>query len=477
MMNSTPAAYPTAAIVDHKPFVSSMNLMDPLSLDYGTGGLSTTTGSSVIGVNNSNNGNGGLIGTGVNGIVVGTQNGSVVTQNSHLNHLTNSNHPHHHHHSTHPNHHSSYSLSDYYGSHHSHHHHTTHQSTAASNSIQSALAAAAAAAAQSQMPPMGLGQHHHLGGGGGGVTGSVGGAGGGPIISSPHAHPMNHQMNSHHHYGYHLNYSPIDQNPVQITHHPHASHHNAGHPHTPHPQHHTTQHPSQQHQQQNHHLISSHHHPYGAHSMSSSLGQSMANSLSTLGVNNNNNSNGNGHQYFSPCSMGNSGGGGDVSPLGPLSMSTTGPHPSLSLQNSTSTPTASSSNNPSSTTPNNNNQISPISHQHSPLGGTNSNLNSSGDPGSCGGGGHLSSRVSSPSLIGQHSPQSPGSRCNNQSMGLLIDPPSPMIDDCALSTASGSDSGTGGGGGSSSGGGGGHPVIYPWMKKVHVAPGKGGKID
>ena len=28
-----------------------------------------------------------------------------------------------------------------------------------------------------------------------------------------------------------------------------------------------------------------------------------------------------------------------------------------------------------------------------------------------------------------------------------------------------------------SGGGGGHPVIYPWMKKVHVAPGKGGKID
>lgn len=201
----------------------------------------------------------------------------------------------------------------------------------------------------------------------------------------------------------------------------------------------------------------------------------MANSLSTLGVNNNNNSNGNGHQYFSPCSMGNSG-GGDVSPLGPLSMSTTGPHPSLSLQNSTSTPTASSSNNPSSTTPNNNNQISPISHQHSPLGGTNSNLNSSGDPGSCGGGGHLSSRVSSPSLIGQHSPQSPGSRCNNQSMGLLIDPPSPMIDDCALSTASGSDSGTGGGGGSSSGGGGGHPVIYPWMKKVHVAPGKGGKI-
>ena len=91
MMNSTPAAYPTAAIVDHKSFVPSMSLMDPLSLDYGTG-LSGMSSTSVSGVGNNGNSGIGLIGTGVNGIST-TQNG----QNSHLNHL-NTNHPHHSHH-------------------------------------------------------------------------------------------------------------------------------------------------------------------------------------------------------------------------------------------------------------------------------------------------------------------------------------------------------------------------------------------
>ena len=115
------------------------------------------------------------------------------------------------------------------------------------------------------------------------------------------------------------------------------------------------------------------------------------------------------HQYFSPCSMSSMG-------AGPLSHSTL--HHSLS---------------------NNHNQISP--HHQSPLA-------SNQIP-------HLSSRVSSPLI-----PRSPSPR--QQSLGL-VEPPSPT--DCGVSQHSGSDSGNGNGNG--------HPVIYPWMKKVHVNQGKG----
>jgi hypothetical protein len=69
---------------------------------------------------------------------------------------------------------------------------------------------------------------------------------------------------------------------------------------------------------------------------------------------------------------------------------------------------------------------------------------------------HLS-RVSSPSAL--HRSPSPRTQALS-----IVEPPSPG--DCGLSGQSGSDSGTG------NGGSGGHPVIYPWMKKVHVNQGK-----
>lgn len=65
---------------------------------------------------------------------------------------------------------------------------------------------------------------------------------------------------------------------------------------------------------------------------------------------------------------------------------------------------------------------------------------------------HLS-RVTSPSGL----PRSPSPR--TQAGLSLVEPPSPP--DCAISGNSESDSGNGG-----------HPVIYPWMKKVHVNQGK-----
>ena len=68
---------------------------------------------------------------------------------------------------------------------------------------------------------------------------------------------------------------------------------------------------------------------------------------------------------------------------------------------------------------------------------------------------HLS-RVSSPGLHRSPSPRT-------QAALSIVEPPSPP--DCGISGQSGSDSGTGNGGG-------GHPVIYPWMKKVHVNQGK-----
>lgn len=116
-------------------------------------------------------------------------------------------------------------------------------------------------------------------------------------------------------------------------------------------------------------------------------------------------------QYFSPCSMSSMG------PTGPAPLT---PHNNLhhALSN----------------TPN---QISPHPHQ-SPLAPNQI---------------HLSSRVSSPLITRTPSPR--------QSTLGIVEPPSPP--DCAVSTNSGSDSGTGNG----------HPVIYPWMKKVHVNPGKG----
>lgn len=70
---------------------------------------------------------------------------------------------------------------------------------------------------------------------------------------------------------------------------------------------------------------------------------------------------------------------------------------------------------------------------------------------------HLSSRVSSPLLPRTPSP-------HHGSLDLGDSPLSPQ--DCGMSTHSGSDSGTGNAGG--------HPVIYPWMKKVHINQGKGG---
>ncbi|XP_054162110.1 homeobox protein Hox-B4-like isoform X2 [Oppia nitens] len=62
-------------------------------------------------------------------------------------------------------------------------------------------------------------------------------------------------------------------------------------------------------------------------------------------------------------------------------------------------------------------------------------------------------RVSSPSAL--HRSPSPRTQALS-----IVEPPSPG--DCGMSVQSGSDSGTG------NGNGGGHPVIYPWMKKVHV---------
>ncbi|KAJ6224345.1 hypothetical protein RDWZM_002890 [Blomia tropicalis] len=131
------------------------------------------------------------------------------------------------------------------------------------------------------------------------------------------------------------------------------------------------------------------------------------------------------HQYFSPCSMspmgpgGGGGGGGGVTGTGPLTHSSL--HHSLSSSNSSQ------------------NQISP--HHQSPL--TSNQLP------------HLSSRVSSPLLARTPSPSR-----QQGLVGLIVEPPSPP--DCAASTHSGSDSGNGNG----------HPVIYPWMKKVHVNQGK-----
>ena len=114
------------------------------------------------------------------------------------------------------------------------------------------------------------------------------------------------------------------------------------------------------------------------------------------------------HQYFPQCSM---------SSMGP----TTGPLSHNSLHHALNN------------TPN---QISP--HHQSPLAPNQI---------------HISSRVSSPLITRTPSPR-------QQNLGI-VEPPSPP--DCAVSTNSGSDSGTGNG----------HPVIYPWMKKVHVNPGKG----
>lgn len=395
LMNSSPAAYPTASVMDHKPFSSVM--MDPLSLDYG--GMSSN--------NLSNN------------IVSNQQSNSL----HHSHHHHNSHHHSHHHPVHHQN--SSYSLSDYYGT----------NSAATSNAIQSALGGAAVAAAAQQLGPMGqigglVGQHHHAAAAAAAAAHhlSTHGPPPGPSSLSSHHQPSTHpSINSHHPYSYaHLNYA-IDQNPV---HHPHHPHHSS-------------------------HLT--HGNPYGngtlgssAHSMSTlSNMNSMTNSIPSLannggggiGVGSNSLAQQN-SQYFSPCSLGSPNGstgtGGGLSSL------------HNPLQNSGSTPTV--------------NHISPTSNQlqqqHSPLSNNTNNLSSSA--------GHLSSRVSSPSLCGQRSPPCSPPSSRNQSLGLLIDPPSPL-DDCALSTASGSDSGTG------NGSSGGHPVIYPWMKKVHITPGKGGK--
>ncbi|KAF7496287.1 Homeotic protein deformed [Sarcoptes scabiei] len=274
-----------------------------------------------------------------------------------------------------------------------------------------------------------VGQHHHAAAAAAAAAHhlSTHGPPPGPSSLSSHHQPSTHpSINSHHPYSYaHLNYA-IDQNPV---HHPHHPHHSS-------------------------HLT--HGNPYGngtlgssAHSMSTlSNMNSMTNSIPSLannggggiGVGSNSLAQQN-SQYFSPCSLGSPNGstgtGGGLSSL------------HNPLQNSGSTPTV--------------NHISPTSNQlqqqHSPLSNNTNNLSSSA--------GHLSSRVSSPSLCGQRSPPCSPPSSRNQSLGLLIDPPSPL-DDCALSTASGSDSGTG------NGSSGGHPVIYPWMKKVHITPGKGG---
>lgn len=120
------------------------------------------------------------------------------------------------------------------------------------------------------------------------------------------------------------------------------------------------------------------------------------------------------HQYFSPCS---------ISPMAPNNGgmghgSSSLHHP---LHNSVS------------------NSISP--HHQSPLGANPMQ--------------HLSSRVSSPMI--PHDTPSPQPQLG------IAEPPSPL--DCGMSTASGSDSGAGNGNS--------HPVIYPWMKKVHVNQGKG----
>lgn len=115
-------------------------------------------------------------------------------------------------------------------------------------------------------------------------------------------------------------------------------------------------------------------------------------------------------QYYTPCTAGGMGpGGAGVSPHGPIHHTIAAPH-----------------------------QISP--HQSSIAPQLS----------------HLS-RVSSPS--GLHRSPSP----RTQAALSIVEPPSPP--DCGISGQSGSDSGNGGGGG------GGHPVIYPWMKKVHVNQG------
>lgn len=404
LMNSSPAAYPTAAMVDHKPFPSAVSLMDPLgSLDYG----SVTNG--------------------------GTGNGQATNGNGHGLHA----HPHAHHSHHHTSHHhhqsNSYSLSDYYGVATATNHHT------ASNAIQSALVGTPTAPNASQQSPLGpmsvgglVGQHH---------AAAVAAAAAAQHLTSQHPGPpgsihthQTHPSINSHHYGYHLNhYATIDQSPVPP---PHPHSHLHSHPQSQ-PSHHTG-HPCGP--GPGHHQYGGNGTGGGPHSMAT-LGQlnSMTNSISSLsstgsGTGANNVTLQQQHQqYFSSCSIG--------SPMGGLGGAGTTVASHLTNAN-TPTPT---------------NHISPSHHQQqSPLGG--SNLNSSG--------GHLSSRVSSPSLIGQRSPPSPTSS-RNQSLGVLIEPPSPT--DCAVSTASGSDSGTGGNGSGS----GSIPVIYPWMKKVHVTPGKG----
>ncbi len=114
-------------------------------------------------------------------------------------------------------------------------------------------------------------------------------------------------------------------------------------------------------------------------------------------------------QYYTPCTASGMGPGGAPPPHGPIHHTIAAPH-----------------------------QISP--HQSS-LAPQLSHL----------------SRVSSPS--GLHRSPSP----RTQAALSIVEPPSPP--DCAISGNSGSDSGNGGGGG-------GHPVIYPWMKKVHINQGK-----
>ncbi|CAG2101646.1 unnamed protein product [Medioppia subpectinata] len=111
-------------------------------------------------------------------------------------------------------------------------------------------------------------------------------------------------------------------------------------------------------------------------------------------------------QYYTPCTAGAMGSGGGVPP----------PHGSLHH------PIAAQ------------HQISP--HHQSSIAPQMSHL----------------SRVSSPSAL--HRSPSPRTQALS-----IVEPPSPG--DCGLSGGSGSDSGTGNGSG-------GHPVIYPWMKKVHV---------
>lgn len=233
-----------------------------------------------------------------------------------------------------------------------------------------------------------------------------------PHLSHPHANP-------HHPYGYHhLNYidqSSLSQAPPPPSH-PQAYGHGLGQHSSPH--HGGGSGPGASHQGMS----------AAAVAAQNALASATNNGLASLQQ----------HQsYFSSCSM---------SPLGLTSangslgqagvglgtVNVGGPHSSLhhSLSNVS-------------------NQISPH-HQLSPI--SNPMQQQQAPPQQ-----HLSSRVSSPLLPRTPSP-------HHGSLDLGDSPLSPQ--DCGMSTHSGSDSGTGNAGG--------HPVIYPWMKKVHINQGKGG---